>query len=387
MTARHTLVRSLHSRRAIRNARPRGKAPVGRVLVIRPDHLGDLLFATPALGVIRKALPEAHITGAVGPWGKAMWSGNPDLDALVDIRFPGIIERSNGLGAYRLLGAEADKLYDKSYDLGIVLRFDYWWGAALLWAAGVPNRWGYRTGEMAAWLTLGIPYKAGRHEVEQDLYLAYSAASMYSNPVGKAAGMDRTHGEPPLTPPEPLKPETLPGGWEMWLAAPRRAIIHPGTAAANKLWTVSGWAEVARTLVERGYAVAFTGSPAERPLAGAIAARVPDASNFAGETAGIEQLAWLFTQAGMVLGVDSGPLHLADALGKPSLHLYGPSDEVAWGPWGDPGMHRTLRAPGTRPTMHLDVISREIEGGAEMRAITLDMVMREVDELARIAGT
>jgi heptosyltransferase-2/heptosyltransferase-3 len=175
-----------------------------------------------------------------------------------------------------------------------------------------------------------------------------------------------------------------------WLDALKRVVIHPGTGAANKLWTIAGWAEVADRLAGEGWAVVLTGSPDERPLAEAIVA-VSESKppNLAGRTANLGELAWVLERAGIVLGVDSGPLHIAAALGKPSLHLYGPSDETIWGPWGDPGVHRAFRAPGTRATMFLDVLSKEIEGGPEMRAISVEMVMSEIGQLvgvARVAG-
>ena len=167
-----------------------------------------------------------------------------------------------------------------------------------------------------------------------------------------------------------------------WLSAPHRAIIHPGTGAANKLWTISGWAEVVDNLSAEGWAVALTGSTAERSLTEAIAsASTGKPLNLAGQTASLAQLTWVLDQAHIVLGVDSGPLHIAAALGKPTLHLYGPSDERIWGPWGDLRKHRALRAPSTRPTGQLDTASPELEGGPEMRAITVGMVMGEVQKL------
>jgi ADP-heptose:LPS heptosyltransferase len=58
----------------------------------------------------------------------------------------------------------------------------------------------------------------------------------------------------------------------------------------------------------------------------------------------VGQLTALLRRATLVLGVDSGPLHLAASQGTPSVHLYGPSDAVRFGPWGDPTRHRVLRA-------------------------------------------
>jgi heptosyltransferase-2/heptosyltransferase-3 len=232
---------------------------------------------------------------------------------------------------------------------------------------------------MRAWLTNVVPYAGGRHEVEQNLRLveAVVAGAGLAVPLPE---IDRAKGLPRLRPPvaEPLEAEVLGG----WLATPRKVVIHPGTAAANKLWTVEGWAEVARNLLSDGWSVAITGSPDERRLADAIVGAtdspLPEGSvlvNMAGRTANLAQLVWVLGKADMVLGVDNGPLHIADALDKPDLHLYGPSDETIWGPCGDPTRHRVLRAPGTRPTMQLDVGSTEIEGGPEMRAITVEMVM------------
>ena len=274
-----------------------------------------------------------------------MWAGNPSLDALELVDFPGIAARPESLlSSYRLLGETAKHLAHGHYDLGIVLRFDHWWGAALLWAAGVPRRWGYGTPGMRPWLNRAISYVPGRHEVEQDLRLTQAV-------VGQARSatlqIDRAIGQPPLTPPAPTAPDGIPPSW---LQALRRAIIHPGTGAANKLWTIEGWAQVVDSLTSEGWAVLLTGSPSERTLAEAIVtASNSKPPNAAGQTANLSQLVWVLDKADMVLGVDSGPLHIAAALDKPSLHLYGPSDERIWGPWGNPQRHIAFRAPRDAP--------------------------------------
>lgn len=356
-------------------------------MVVRPDHLGDLLFATPALDLLRESYAEAHITALVGPWGRAMWQGNPNLDRLITIEFPGIVAEKthNLLDPYRLLKAVTPEVASGRFDLGIVLRFDHWWGAALLAAAGVARRWGYDTPGMREWLTNPIPYTPGRHEVEQNMALMQEIVGGVDMKPSLLT-VDRARGLPRLHPP---KAEQFPASaLADWLAAPRRAVIHPGTAAANKLWTIEGWANVTCKMLADGWAVAITGAPDEQRLANAIMSAIGSAAedsklvNIAGQTVNLAQLVWVLEQAGMVLGVDSGPLHIADALGKPSLHLYGPSDEKVWGPWGDPQRHRSLRAPGTHPTMQLDVGSPELEGGPEMRAITAEMVIREAGILA-----
>jgi ADP-heptose:LPS heptosyltransferase len=399
MLARQALIRTMYGSKWLAGAKSHRDRPnptqIKRVLVVRPDHLGDLLFATPALERLRRAFPDLHITGLTGPWGRAMWEHNRNLDSIATLPFPGIAasKSSHPLTPYRMLGRSAASLKESEYDLAIVLRFDHWWGAALMWLAGIPYRWGYDTPGMGAWLTNKAHYVPGRHEVEQNLRLMEEVINfIYGRARVRRVGeleIDRERGIPTLQPPRPVPPQReIPSGW---VDAPKRAIIHPGTAAANKLWTISGWAEVINKLLEEGWAVALTGSPDERNLADAISSTV-DAqhgtqdhhlANIAGRTASIAQLAWLLDKAHMVLGVDSGPLHIAAALHKPTLHLYGPSDETIWGPWGDPRKHRAFRAPGTHPTMHLEVGSPNLEGGPEMRAITPEMILGEIAELGR----
>jgi heptosyltransferase-2/heptosyltransferase-3 len=315
-----------------------------------------------------------------------MWEGNPNLDELLTVRFPGIAFRNEGgpLGSYMLLGKVARDLAAQRYDLGVILRFDHWWGAGLMWAAGIPRRWGYFNPLTARWLTSKVPYAPGRHEVEQDVRLAQAVINSAAPQKISEVEVDQYKGIPALLPPAPVPPEQEAAN--AWLKSERRAIVHPGTGAANKLWTISGWAEVANKLSEEGWSLALTGSPGEKPLCDAIVEATGNAksiANLAGQTSGLGQLAWLLDRAGMVLGVDSGPLHIAAALGRPTIHLYGPSDESIWGPWGDPDLHRAFRAPGTHPTMRLDVTSQDLEGGPDMRAITPEMVMSQVAELEK----
>jgi heptosyltransferase-2/heptosyltransferase-3 len=88
----------------------------------------------------------------------------------------------------------------------------------------------------------------------------------------------------------------------------------------------------------------FTGGAAEQPLVAAIREQMhTPALTLAGATS-IGQLAALFGCAALVLGVDSGPLHLAVSQGSPTVHLYGASDAARFGPWGNPERHQVLRS-------------------------------------------
>jgi ADP-heptose:LPS heptosyltransferase len=361
-------------------------ATITRILVIRPDQLGDLLFATPALARLRAAFPAAHITGLIGPWGRPVWDRQAALNNIGELPFPGIVTRpARPWQPYTLLASAARELRPQAYDLAVNLRFDYWWGALLAEQARIPIRWGYDLPVTAPFLTHPAPYTPGRHEVEQNLALVDAVCAAAGAPP--APPPDRGAGRPPLN--FPLRGEEY--TWTASVLPPdggeRAVVIHPGTNASLKLWTLDGWASVATRLVALGYAVLFTGSAAEGPLVDAIRARMdpqPRATtrSLAGQTT-LGQLGALCAVSRLALGVDSGPMHIATACGAPTVRLYGPSDEAVWGPWGPAARNAVVRAPGTQPGRFLDPDRREPEGGPEMQAITPEHVIAVMEPLLR----
>jgi ADP-heptose:LPS heptosyltransferase len=293
------------------------------ILLIRPDHLGDLLFTTPALRALREACPQARITGLVGPWAEAAITGNPCLDEVMLCPFPGFTRqpKQSIIEPYVVLARYARLLREKTFDLAVVLRFDHWWGALLAYLARIPRRVGYDIAEVKPFLTDAIPYAPGRHEVEQSLALVEAVNSQPSLP--------RLDGHPS----QGFPLEFLLSAQDREFAAcylaeqgveddDPLACIHPGAGAAVKLWRNEGWAQVADALAE-GYEakVILTGSANEAPLVQAIAERMTNQPIVAAGQTTLEQLAALMARCRLALGVDSGPLHLAVAVGIPTVHL------------------------------------------------------------------
>ena len=119
------------------------------------------------------------------------------------------------------------------------------------------------------------------------------------------------------------------------LARPGATVVHPGAASAARRWPWRRWAAVARHERAAGREVLLTGSEAERPLAEAVAeaAGLPAGAVLAGQT-GLTDLAGVVGAAGRVTCGDTGVGHLATALGRPSLLLFGPVPPQEWGPHG-----------------------------------------------------
>ncbi len=379
-------------------AGPRGE-PSGRprLLLVRPDHLGDLLMTSPVVELLRKRLPEAHLTMMVGPWGGEVARRDPMVDEVLLCSFPGFTREPRGfpLGPYRLLWRTAREVRSGRYDAALLLRFDHWWGAWMAALAGIPIRVGHGVQECRPFLTEAIDPPGRGHWVEQSLAVARRLldvwgigssdfsrspspeaqrlksllrdASQESSRPGLRFGLREEDEE---------KADRLMAELDLSLHGPLVA-FHPGTGSPLKLWPEDRWVGLGRTLAARGAQVVVTGSPAEREAAERIAGKIPDGRSAAGRT-DLGTLAALFRRCSLVVGVDNGPLHLAVAVGAPTVHLFGPTDPTIFGPWGDPARHRVVSTPVPgAPCNRLDLEPPPGKFAACMEAISLEQVAGE----------
>jgi heptosyltransferase-2/heptosyltransferase-3 len=311
-----------------------------RIVLIRPDHLGDVLCITPALRYLRATLPQAHLTALVGPWARPVLERNPYLDAVQTLEFPGFTRRSKGspLAPYAYLWRAARQLRTQRFDAAVMLRFDHWWGALLSALAHIPQRIGYDVPEVRPFLTDIVHYETGRHEVAQNLRLA-----------ARVAGVPEPQASPWFYPLEFATSDADDATADEILRAhgisaqERFAVLVPGSGAVVKLWREDGFARVAEALAgQHKLRVIVAGAKEEHALASRIAAQsgVP-LVDLTGTTT-LAQLAAIFKYAVLAVGTDSGPMHLAVAMRAPSVHLFGPVSARAFGPWGDPARHMVL---------------------------------------------
>jgi heptosyltransferase-2/heptosyltransferase-3 len=312
-----------------------------RILIIRPDHLGDLLFLGPAMRWLRARLPEAHIALAIGPWGKPALPGLAGTyDELIEIPFPAFERglRANTVQRWELLFRWAKRLKSGDYDAALIARPDHWWGAMLARFAGIPQRLGFDTPETAPWLTQTLP-AAHEHAATSNLRLvaALTGDALHPDPTAHPL---RFH----LTPRDLGDADKLLFDIFGVDDVHPLAVIHPGSGAAIKLWEPEKWREIARRLADAGVRVLVTGGPDETELTRTVAA-VPSGNvvDVGGQTS-FATLAALLYRADIALGPDSGPLHLAVAAGTPTVHLYGPADPALFGPWGDPARHIVIQS-------------------------------------------
>ena len=347
------------------------------IVLIRPDHLGDLLFTTPAIRLLREAFPQARITYLVGPWSQAAIENNPHIDEIARCPFPGFTrqKKRSVFEPYVILLQYAKRLRQEGFDLAIVLRFDHWWGALLAYLAGIPRRVGYDIAEVQPFLTDIVPYSSERHEVEQNLALLDWV-------TGNKLRVTRTLLQFNLT----VEDEGFAEGYLAGHGVGDGDLLvctHPGAGAPVKLWRSKEWAQVADTLAQRyGARVILTGSAEEAPLCRAIAEEMTTKPIVAAGETSLGGLAAIMARCRLVLGVDSGPLHLAVAMGTPTVHLFGPVDSRAFGPWGDPARHIVVTAEmDCIPCNRLDYTPTELHQHPCVRNITAEQVLEAVERL------
>jgi heptosyltransferase-2/heptosyltransferase-3 len=358
-------------RRIARKPDPR----VRRVLVIKPDHLGDVLLLTPALRLLREQLPELQITLLIGPWSQVAVAHNPDIDAVQTCPFPGFTRAAKPglLQPYQLLLKLALLLRAGRYDAAVIARDDHWWGALLAALAGIPRRIGFAVPETAPLLTIALPHSFNTHVAAQNIQLVAAltgrAPTRQPSMVAPIGAQERAWANDwlaaqPITEKTPL------------------VALHPGSGGPAKLWVAARWTQIIAALQERGCTVVLTGGPGEHDLITAITQAMPKPPLTLVGIATIGQLAAVYARCSLVLGVDSGPLHLAVAAGVPTLVLFGPGDDRRFGPWGDPQRQVVLRSGlWCSPCGVLDACPRGTAPSECMTLLTTTHVLAAIDQL------
>ena len=382
------------TRAAAKKARePLSTAP--RILLIRPDHLGDLVLTTPVLHALKQHIPDAQITMLVGPWSSEIVARHPDIDRLLTCPFPGFQRApQKPLAPYILLLTVAKQLRRGQYDLAINLRPDFWWGAALVYLARIPRRIGYALEPGKPFLTKALPFHSPEHATISNLRLLSAALEEL--------------GHSPLE--KPYSPERYPLQFipteeeKRWVTKRLSSegidsetpfvVIHPGTGAAVKLWRTEAWARCADALTKSSLwsepvRIMLTGSRNERPMLEVIARDMTSPAIVVTDVT-VSQLAALLGRAQLVLAVDNGPAHIAVAQGTPAVELFGPTDERIFGPWGIQEKHVVLASTERCPTCpvipcgRLDFSLEELPAHPCVRRISEQQVLAAIEKLYRI---
>jgi heptosyltransferase-2 len=276
-----------------------GLLGVTSILVRAPNWVGDVVLSLPALRDVRRCFPAARLEVLARPWVAELYRAVPGVDAVLE-------SRGHSADVASLRGR---------FDLGLLLPNSF--GTALvLWRAGVPERWGYATDGRGALLTRRCRVPASIRRRSQVYY--YRA-------MLEGLGL-AVEGEPDasLACPEEwaARGRALLGDDGPWIG------VNPGAFYGTaKRWPPERFAAAADLVARRtGARVAIVGGAAERPLGEAIAEQVRAPSLvLCGETT-LGDLVGVLSGLRLLLTNDSGPMHLAAALGTPVVAVFGSTD-------------------------------------------------------------
>ena len=290
------------------------------ILVLKPCCLGDVLMATAALNALRRAYPSAKITVATTPWARPALQGNPDIDGVLP--FPEV----DGMGRFAALREFAHNIKAKSFDVALVLDRSPLVCLVPLWS-GIPIRAGLDSAGRGFSLTHKVQVKPLRHEAR--LYLDVVAAlgvTPDSSPLNYAVAAEDAAWAENILPPGRTWVVVHPGGG-----------VNPGSTLTGKRWPTGRFSEVVGRLLDAGHNIALVGGADDRLLIDEIKAkaRVSEAGRIIdlADSTSFGQLAAVLQRCALFLGNDTGPMHLAVAVGTPVVAIFGPSKPQMYGPF------------------------------------------------------
>ena len=313
-----------------------------RILIIRLDLIGDVLFSVPAMRNTRQRFPDARLDVLVTPSTAQLLADCPyvdrvfTLDAHTLTHLPGILSLDQWREAWRVIRTLRDRRYDLCLSLYGVP------AATVSLLTGAVQRAGFADEAPPGSFTLlatGSRLPQDRHEVHCALAVAQAvgAAPTPAHMEAWVSAADRAWVE-----------KTLPAAKEMlWVACG-----HGARNGYAKIWPQRHWANLINQLHHAGYRAVLVGGPDEAEAAAGIARSCDKPPLVLTGRTTLGQLAAVLAQSTLMIGSDSGPLHLAVALGTRVVGLYGPTSTVRYGPFGQPDAvrrHPIFCSPCYRP--------------------------------------
>ncbi len=297
--------------------------PVRRILLLRLERIGDLLMALDAIRDARQAWPDAEIDLAVGRWNLPLAALIPDVSRVEQADAPWLARPGeSGRGWAGLLG-QTRAWRRRGYDLVINFEPDIR-SNLIAWLTRAPCRVGYSTGGGGALLTEAAAYVPDSH-------VSINARALVARASGRPA-LDRE----PDAGPRLRVPDDARARADALLQGSTRPLVgvHASGGRESKQWHLDRFAAVARAMaLERGATIVLTGSPGDRALIDQVRSRLGDLRVIdAGGALDLPALAGLLAELDLLITGDTGPMHLASAMGTPIVALFGPSNPARYGP-------------------------------------------------------
>ena len=301
---------------------PKSQIPK-RILIVRLDRIGDVLLSTPVIKAVREARPDSYISFMVRPYAREIVEGNPYLNEVIIYDKPG---REKGIAGNLMF---IQKLRRKKFDIAVILHPTARTHVVTA-LAGIPERMGYDK-KYGFLLTKRIPHTKQfglKHEIEYTLdllrYIGIKAKDKTLFMPVNAAAEERIK--------KILGQNGIKDGDKI-------AVINPAASCPSKRWPAERFAKAGDALVERyGAKIIIIAGPGDETFGDKVASLMKKGCvNLSGETS-VSDVASVLRRSRLFISNDSGPVHIACAVGTPVVAIFGRSDRglspKRWGPTG-----------------------------------------------------
>jgi lipopolysaccharide heptosyltransferase I len=290
-----------------------------KVLILKPSSLGDVVQALPVLRLLKRHLPHSSVYWWIDTDLSELLRGDPDLTGIVHFQRRRWAAPRNWIRLARDVAWARHQRFDWVIDLQGLLR-----SAAFAWLANGSLCVGLDTPREGArgFYDIAVPRRSF-HTHAVDWYL--ETLKTLSVPI--SAQFDWL----------PVRPEVASKLDRAWsLKAKRWILVQPGARWMNKRWPVEHFAQSVQALAEShpNHSFAVLGSADEQPLAAQVCAAAPSRClDLSGKLTLPELVEWI-RSAELMLTNDTGPMHIAAAVGTPVVALFGPTEPRRTGPYG-----------------------------------------------------
>ena len=344
-------------------------------MVVRGTNwVGDAVMTIPALRELRRLLPDAHITLATRPWAEGLFA---DADFLDDLLI--YDRRPRDL---RAVARQTREWHKRSFDLALL--FQNAFEAALIASAAlVPRRIGYATDGRSALLTHAVPLPSWRDERHEVFYYLNLVEELERLLFGASVLEER---EPQFALDISERRKTLAREFlssnGVRLDRPLVALCPGSTNSRAKRWPIENYAALAdRFIKEMDAEVLLIGSPDEVEVSRAVAERMQHQPIFLTGQTSLSQAIEVLSLADVLISNDTGPAHIAAALNRPTLVIFGPTDPRTTRPFS-PRAEIIRRPPECAPCMLRDC---PIDHRC-MTAITPGEVFARASAMMKVSG-
>lgn len=301
---------------------PWDASSIRSILLINTTALGDTLFSTPAIRAIRLAFPEARLISLASRTAKEVLLHNPNLDRIID--YPG---RVNFFFFFRLPKL-LKTIREEQCDMAVILHGNDPDAVSLAYLAGARYRLGWRGSRLAFLLTHPL-----RFDIPKRHYIEIWRDHL------SALGIKPRGTRMELT----LSAEEMKGAenylMKNRLSRDRLIGLHPfANRLREKRWPLDRVVELGTLLAAEGFSPILFGGIKEKEMADAMVVKSNGRMISAAGQLALRQTMALIKRCALFITLDSGPLHIAQALGVPVVALFGPSDPRVSGPLEGPAI-------------------------------------------------